>query len=49
MGDFVAQYYDRPFKNRPVINGIIAAAIFISLAAGILWLAGAPDLVDLSF
>jgi hypothetical protein len=32
----VAEYYDRPFKDHPVINGIIAAAIFVGLVAGIL-------------
>jgi hypothetical protein len=32
----VAKYYDRPFKDHPVINGIIASAIFVGLVAGIL-------------
>ena len=48
-GLFVAEYYDRPFKDHPVLNGVIAAVIFLGLASGILiiglWLAGGvPDL-----
>jgi hypothetical protein len=42
----------RPFKDHPVLNGVIAAAVFVGLAAGILiiglWLAGrVPTLAPL--